>query len=211
MKSALNIALAVIIVVLAVILYMSIMRPIRFNREKDAREAAIRERLIDIRSAQEAFRSAKGHYTGSFDTLINFLKNDSLPIVYRRGSLTDEMMEKGITTETEAVKRGLITRDTSFIPVRDSILFHGYPADSIRYVPGSGGVSFEMATSNIMTTSRVVVNVFEAYVLNDIFLKDLDRQLVVNYNDQRIKTTGFPGMKVGDIREPNNNAGNWED
>jgi hypothetical protein len=44
-----------------------------------------------------------------------------------------------------------------------------------------------------------------------VFLGDLDRQLVVNYNDQRTKITGFPGMKVGDVKVPNNNAGNWED
>ncbi len=54
-----------------------------------------------------------------------------------------------------------------------------------------------------------MVNVFEAYVLNDVFLRDLDRQLVVNYNDQKTRVTGgFPGMKVGDVKVPNNNAGN---
>jgi len=49
------------------------MEPIRFNREKDAREAAIKERLIDIRTAQETFKAVKGYYTGSFDTLITSL------------------------------------------------------------------------------------------------------------------------------------------
>jgi hypothetical protein len=70
---------------------------------------------------------------------------------------------------------------------------------------------FRMEAGRVMTTSMVLVNVFEAYVLNDVFLSDLDRQLVVNYNEQRTKTTGFPGMKVGDVKIPNNNAGNWED
>ena len=70
---------------------------------------------------------------------------------------------------------------------------------------------FQMSAARVMTTSMVLVNVFEAYVLNDVFLSDLDRQLVVNYNEQRTKTTGFPGMKVGDVKVPNNNAGNWED
>ncbi|MCK7529769.1 MAG: hypothetical protein MZV63_01280 [Marinilabiliales bacterium] len=92
------------------------MKPIRFNREKDARETAIKEKLIDIRTAQEAFKSVKGYYTGSFDTLITFLKTDSLPLVFKRGSLTDEMIADGITSEREAVKKGLISRDTSYIP-----------------------------------------------------------------------------------------------
>lgn len=211
MKTALNIVFTIIIIVLAWFLVESIMKPIRFNKEKDARETAIKERLIDIRTAQEAFKSVKGYYTGSFDTLITFLKTDSLPLVFRRGSLTDEMIAEGITSEREAVKKGLISRDTSYIPVRDSIFDRGYPIDQLRYVPGMEKTEFQMSAAKVMTTSLVLVNVFEAYVLNDVFLSDLDKQLVVNYNDQRTKITGFPGMKVGDVRVPNNNAGNWED
>lgn len=211
MKTALNIVFTVIIVVLVYFLIQSIMKPIRFNKEKDARETAIKEKLIDIRTAQEAFKSVKGSYTGSFDTLITFLKADSLPLVYKLGSLTDEMIAEGITSEKEAVKKGLISRDTSYIPVRDSIFNKGYPIESLRFVPGMENTEFQMSAARVMTTSMVMVNVFEAYVLNDTFLRDLDRQLVVNYNEQRTKITGFPGMKVGDIRVPNNNAGNWED
>ena len=211
MKTALNIVFTIIIFVLAYFLMESIMKPIRFNKEKDAREAAIKQRLIDIRTAQEAFKSVKGYYTGSFDTLITFLETDSLPLVFKMGSLTDEMIAAGITTEKEAVKKGLISRDTSYISVRDSIFDKGYPIDQLRYVPGMEKTDFQMSASRVMTTSMVLVNVFEAYVLNDVFLGDLDRQLVVNYNDQRTKITGFPGMKVGDVKVPNNNAGNWED
>lgn len=211
MKTALNIVFTIIIIVLAYFLVESIMKPIRFNKEKDARETAIKERLIDIRTAQEAFKSVKGYYTGSFDTLITFLQTDSLPLVFKRGSLTDEMIAAGITTEKEAVKKGLISRDTSYIPVRDSIFDKGYPIDQLRLVPGMENTEFQMSAGRVMTTSMVLVNVFEAFVLNDVFLSDLDRQLVVNYNDQRTKITGFPGMKVGDVKVPNNNAGNWED
>ena len=211
MKTALNIVFSIIIVVLAYFLVESIMKPIRFNKEKDAREAAVKERLIDIRTAQEAFKSVKGYYTGSFDTLITFLQTDSLPLVFKRGSLTDEMIAAGITTEKEAVKKGLISRDTSYIPVRDSIFDKGYPIDQLRFIPGIEKTEFKMSAGRVMTTSMVLVNVFEAYALNDVFLSDLDRQLVVNYNEQRIKFTGFPGMKVGDVKVPNNNAGNWED
>lgn len=211
MKTALNIVFTLIIIVLAYFLVESIMKPIRFNKEKDSRETLIKERLIDVRTAQEAFKSVKGYYTGSFDTLITFLKTDSLPLVFKLGSLTDEMIAAGITTEREAVKKGLISRDTSYVPVRDSIFDKGYPIDQLRFIPGTENKEFEMSAARVMTTSMVLVNVFEAFALNDVFLSDLDRQLVVNYNDQRTKITGFPGMKVGDIRVPNNNAGNWED
>jgi len=78
MKAVINILLTAVIIILAYLLYESIMDPIRFNKEKDKRETAIKERLIDIRSAQVLYRSKYGRYTGSFDTLINFIKFDSL-------------------------------------------------------------------------------------------------------------------------------------
>jgi len=211
MKKALNIVFTIIIIVLVYFLVESIMQPIRFNKEKDARETAIKERLMDIRTAQEAFKSVKGYYTGSFDTLITFLETDSLPLVFKRGSLTDEMIAEGITTEREAVKKGLISRDTSYIPVLDSLFHKEFPIEELRHVPGTESAEFNMSAGRVMTSSMVMVNVFEAYVLNDVFLSDLDKQLIANYNEQRTKITGFPGMKVGDVRVPNNNAGNWED
>jgi len=211
MKKALNIVFTIIIIVLVYFLVESIMKPIRFNKEKDARETAIKERLMDIRTAQEAFKSVKGYYTGSFDTLITFLETDSLPLVFKRGSLTDEMIAEGITTEREAVKKGLISRDTSYIPVLDSLFHKEFPIEELRHVPGTESAEFNMSAGRVMTSSMVMVNVFEAYVLNDVFLSDLDKQLIANYNEQRTKITGFPGMKVGDVRVPNNNAGNWED
>ncbi|MDX9772982.1 MAG: hypothetical protein RBT02_06100 [Bacteroidales bacterium] len=211
MKKALNIVFTIIIIVLVYFLVESIMKPIRFNKEKDARETAIKERLMDIRTAQEAFKSVKCYYTGSFDTLITFLETDSLPLVFKRGSLTDEMIAEGITTEREAVKKGLISRDTSYIPVLDSLFHKEFPIEELRHVPGTESAEFNMSAGRVMTSSMVMVNVFEAYVLNDVFLSDLDKQLIANYNEQRTKITGFPGMKVGDVRVPNNNAGNWED
>lgn len=211
MKTGLTTLFTIAIVLLLFLLVRSVMRPIRFNQIREAREKAIIERLKDIRTAQEAYRAAKGTYTGSFDTLINFLKTDSLPVVFRSGSLTDEMIAAGITTEKEAARRGMIRRDTSYIPVRDSIFFSGYTADSLRYVPGMGNLEFRMLAGRVMTASRIEVNVFEASVLNDLFLADLNRQQLSGYNDQRARRTGFPGLKVGNILVPNNNAGNWEE
>jgi len=38
----------------------------------------------------------------------------------------------------------------------------------------------------------------------------MDEQLVANFNDERIKLTGYAGLKVGSLTEATNNAGNWE-
>ena len=58
--------------------------------------------------------------------------------------------------------------------------------------------------------SGVDVPLFEASIPFDILLNGLNRQLVVNLNSQRKSTDRFPGLKVGSIEAPNNNAGNWE-
>ena len=44
----------------------------------------------------------------------------------------------------------------------------------------------------------------------DVLLKGMDRQLIVNLNEERKITNRYPGLKVGSIDQPNNNAGNWE-
>jgi len=210
MNTTVKILLFVAIVVLGYMLIESIMNPIRFNKERDLREDAIKERLIDIRTAQVAFKSKFGRYTGSFDTLVNFVVHDSFPLIYKEGSLTDEMMEQGIRNEREALKRGLIVRDTSYTSVLDSIFIEGFAVDSLRFVPFCDNNEFVMGATTIQTGSMVMVKVFEASVLNDIFLKGLDKQLIINYNALRERITGFPGMRVGNLVEPNNNAGNWE-
>jgi len=209
MKSVINILLAATVIILAFLLYESIMDPIRFNKERDIRETAVKEKLIDIRSAQVLFRSKYGRYTGSFDTLVNFIKYDSLPIVFRKGQVTDQMIKDRID-EKEAIKRGLIIRDTSFVEITDSIFSIKYPIDSIRYVPYGNGAEFKLQAASLVTGSMVTVQVFEASVLNDVFLQGLDKQLIINYNALRMEITKFAGMRVGNIVEPNNNAGNWE-
>ncbi len=58
--------------------------------------------------------------------------------------------------------------------------------------------------------SGVDVPLFEASIPFDILLKGLNRQLVVNLNSERVNTERYPGLRVGSIEAPNNNAGNWE-
>ena len=209
MKTAIKIVLFIVVVLLGYELYQSIMEPIRFNREKDRREKATIERLKDIRKAEVAFKSKYGRYTGSFDTLIHFVKYDSFPIVRAIGSIPDSLYDLGVTEE-EAIRRGIIIRDTTYIAVLDSLFNHTYPIDSLRFVPFADTVQFFLDAGEIETGSRVKVKVFEAHVLNDVLLHGLDKQLIINYNAEREKIVGFKGLKVGSMDEPTNNAGNWE-
>lgn len=210
MKTIIQVLLVIAIVALSYFCIDSINQPVRFKKDYQERVDKVVERLKEIRSAQVAYKSVHGDFTPSFDVLIEFVKNDSLPMVRMEGSLTDSMLEAGVT-ELMALKQGIIKRDTTRISVKDSLFKKkAWTPDSLRYVPCTDNKQFEMGASEIQTVSGVSVPVFEAKVHNNVFLKGLDEQEVININDRQRKLERYPGLKVGSLEEANNNAGNWE-
>ncbi len=209
MRTVIQSILAIAVLLLAYLLFESIQEPIRFNREVKRRENATIERLKEIRKAEEIYKSKYGAYTGSFDTLINFVKTDSLPIIRAIGSIPDSLYDLGVT-EQKAIQMGIIIRDTSYVSVLDSIFPENYSIDSLRYVPFADTNQFFLGATELETASKVKVKVFEAHVLNNVLLHGLNRQLIINYNADREKIVGFAGLKVGSLEASTNNAGNWE-
>lgn len=64
---------------------------------KNQRKAII-ARLIDIRKAQQEYRTVhNGAYTANFDSLITFVKTAKLPFIMKVGSLTDDQLNNGMT------------------------------------------------------------------------------------------------------------------
>jgi hypothetical protein len=181
-----------------------------FNDEKEIRDKAIQTRLIDIRRAQIEYKNVYGFHAGSFDDLIKFLNEDRLPFVVKEGSLTDEQLEKGMT-EAKAIKEGLIKRDTTWILAKDTLFGRGFDVSSLAYIPVEGvNAKFEMDTATLSSGSGYTVKVFEACVLFETYLGDLNRQELVNLKDKMQKMGKYEGLRVGSIKEINNNAGNWE-
>ena len=208
MKKIIQIALAIAILVLIYFIWESIQTPIRFNKEKDARYSATIQQLKNIRTAQVAYKSEYGKFTGSFDTLIYFIKNDSMKLVKAEGAISDELLEMGWTEEI-AAKEGLIVRDTIRLAIIDTLFDANFNADNLWKVPFTENDSFKMSTATLIV-SKLNVNVFEAKVHNNVLLHGLNGQLVINLNDRMKNQNNFPGVKVGDVVEPNNNSGNWE-
>jgi hypothetical protein len=201
MKTIIQIILGVIVVVLAYLLYDSLMEPIRFNKAVEYRKELVVQRLKDIRELQVAYKDVYGRYSGGFDTLINFYKHDSLKIVRQIGSWDDSI----------AVAKKLVYVDTIRIAVKDSLFNKvvGFNIDSIAYVPVVRE-PFQLQAVAYVSLSRVIIPLFEASVHNDVYLKGLNRQSIVNLNDEQENMNKYPGVKVGNVTQPNNNAGNWE-
>ena len=209
MKTVIQIVLIIGIIVLGYFCVDSIQRPIRFIKESDMRKEAVINNLKDIRTAQVAYKSIHEKFTGSFDTLIDFIKNDSLKLVKKEGSLSDSLLAEG-WTEEKALKVGMIKRDTILVSVLDSLFGKDYHIDSLRYIPFAGNEEFAMGAGIVETGSGVKVQVFEAKVHNNVYLNGLEKQEIDNLSDKTLKLERYPGLKVGSLTETNNNAGNWE-
>ena len=209
MKVTLKVLLAVAVVLLAYMCYRSVMGPIEFDKTREQRENLIKARLIDIRKAQIEYKNIHKVHAANFDELSKFLKDEKLPFLIKEGVLTDEQLEKGMT-EQEAVKKGLIRRDTVWVTAVDTLFGSGYNVDDMRNVPGAN-VQFSMDTATLTSGSGYTVKVFQCGVLYDDYLGDLDKQLVYNLKDKAEKMNKYQGLRVGSIEEINNNAGNWED
>ena len=228
MKKVINAILAVCVIGLIYICYQSIMGPINFDKTREIREDQIKARLIDIRKAQQEYRTLhEGKYTASFDTLIDFVKTAKLPFIKKVGVLTDDQLEKGLNErkaiaminkakktgnwkEVDAAGLKNFSRDTMWVAVLDTIFGKGYNADSMRFVPFGDGAQFKMETRSDTTKSGAPLNLFQAQVDYDVYLKDLNHQQLVNLKDIQTKLNKYCGLRVGSIEEPNNNAGNWE-
>jgi hypothetical protein len=210
MKTIIQIVLIIVALGLTWLIYKSIQDPIDFEKTREKRYEATIERLKDIRKAQLAYKDVYGRFTGSWDTLINFVKNDSVKNVRKIGELTDSMIEAGLT-EKKALRLGLIIRDTIRESVIDAVFGGSYDPEELKYVPVPDTTAvFDLGANMITTGSGIKVPVFEAKAHNNIVLKGLDRQYVINLNEQRRLNEKYPGLKVGSLTETVNNAGNWE-
>jgi hypothetical protein len=143
----------------------------------------------------------------------------------KEGTLTDEQMEKGLTEQKAAaiLKRGDakeiaenglqgFVRDTVYGSVMESIFKGVYDAktiDNLAIIPFSGGKKFELEIG-AQVKNDIKLPLFEARAPYESYLGDLDKQELNNLKDLQEKLNKYPGLKVGSIDEPNNNAGNWE-
>ncbi|MCQ2155096.1 MAG: hypothetical protein MJY55_04690 [Bacteroidales bacterium] len=216
--------LPIVIIVLTVLIVNSVMKPIKFENEKAKREAVAIQRLKDIRTLQTAFKSEAGHYASTFDSLKMFYRGGSITVDMQIGSNDDSVAventkalrkknPKITAAELLQLSRSgerLVFVIKSKVPVKDT-LFNNRPdfcIDSIFVIPFSGE-AIGMQT-NVKQVSGVPVPLFEATIPYKSLLCGMDNQLRINLDADRKDTGRYPGLMVGSISAPNNNAGNWE-
>lgn len=105
-------------------------------------------------------------------------------------------------------------RDTILTNMIQSLYKGQYTEETIGeivYIPYTDNIKFEVETNNGYTTSQgIKVPIFEIRAHYNTYLHDLNNQERVNLIDKEEKLEHYPGLKVGSVEAPNNNAGNWE-
>ena len=201
MKAGVKIGLWLVIVGLSYLVYNSITGKIAFEDETKRRRDIVIERLEDIRIAQLAYKSANEKYAKNFDQLLDFVKQDSFQVIKALGTVPDTL------TDSAAVEMGIVTRDTVFLSVKDSIYSKSYLKDhkvafyidSLPYIPFGGGSVFDIDAGEV-EKGKVNVQVFEVFARYKHIYLGLDTE------NESIDIED--GLKVGSMDEPST-SGNW--
>ena len=210
MKKIVQLILALVIVGLVYVIYDQISTPIRFENVKKAKEEAVIERIKDIRTAERAFKSKYQHFTGDFDTLINFVLNDSIEgqrrIVDEDDSVAMAMLKKMNKKNVEKFTVAVI--DTIFSPKRLS----RQDVEDLRYIPTTDKQAQFIMEAGSAVASNVTVPIVECRAPYKMFLDTVAyRQEIINLiDDEENNFNRYAGVKFGSMESGNNEAGNWE-
>lgn len=218
--------MGIAVAAMTVFCIFSIITPIRFEETRKQREPAVIARLIDIRAAEVEYKLQKGYYTNNIDSLILFLNTAKKKEIKKEGALTDVQLEKGLTeakavdiirrgNAKEIAENGLenFRRDTIVSDLLPTLYQGKYTAEnliSMFQIPYCEQ-KFEMLVNNEFTNAQgTIIHLFEARAPYSAYLGDLNEQERINLKDREEKLEHYPGLRVGNISTPNNNAGNWE-
>lgn len=211
-KKLVQVALAIVILGLIYVIYQLIATPIRFEKETNQRKALVIDRIKDIRTAERAFKTKYQHFTGDFDSLINFVLNEELELERK---IVDEDDSVGLAQLKKAGKKNV---ETFTIAVIDTIFapktLTPDQVKELRYVPFTERkVQYILQAGQLTTGSGVVVPVVGCRIPYKAFLDTVEyRQEIINMIDNEVNIFNrYAGVKFGSMENANNEAGNWED
>ena len=193
MKLVINLILAVLIGLLAYVLYTSINEPIAFQAEKSKRKNAVVKSLQNIRSAQELYRGVTGEFAATFDTLREVLNTGTFKLVNVQGDPDDP-------NNPEAV-----VYDTVFKPAIDSVNSLGVILDKMELIPYGEGKAFDIA-ADTLTYQQTVVPVVEVGTFWKDFMGEFANTKYTKYDSNYDPNAR---MKFGSMEAPQL-GGSWD-
>ena len=211
MKLVLQLFLWLVIIFLGWKLYNSVNGPVEFNKAKEVRYTKVIKKLKDIKAAEMAYNEITGKFTGSFDSLVQFIDTAQFANVERRDtSYADVARNRAFGIKEGYFVEDIVLDTLGFTPVKEAIFednVERYQTMMNITIDGSES-TFELQAGKL-EKNGATYSVFEAKVSKDIILKGLDLDLIVQ-EKQVVSVEGVngPTIKVGSMTEVNT-SGNW--
>lgn len=187
-------------------IYESINAPIEFNKVRNERFTQVINKLKDIRSSQEAYKTVNGKYAGDFESLIKFIDTGNYTITTQRDS---SFMRYDRVYQIEMQQDTIIIDTLGTVQVKDSLFGADDRYKTMMNVPfAQNNETFEMK-ADIIEKSGYNAPVFEAKVKKDVVLYDQPDDLLEKENSyQSVEEVNGNEIKVGSLTEVSTN-GNW--
>ena len=169
MKKVLNVALLIFVVVLAYANFNSVTSPLNFEQDRLERDNVVIDRLIDIKTGQEAYRAEHGgRYAATFNELIEFLKGDMT-----------------------VVKKTYILNDKQLVTIRNFKVDDVKPTNPDE-MPFTEDEAYGIVL-NIIKDSKIEGNKKNDKAKRELAIKRLNT-LDSDYNNEKL-----PGIKIADV------------
>ncbi|MQP52310.1 MULTISPECIES: hypothetical protein [unclassified Flavobacterium] len=215
-KKIFTILLWGISIFLAYLIYGSVMKPIEFKQEKEARYEIAVKTMLDIKKLQTGYKSVNGVYADTFEQLIQFVENGQFEIVSRKDTAVIDATKNaafGIKVGADGVggffKDEVIITKLGNVSVKDSLFKNSDRYKRLNVVKVGGvQVPVEMKTSTV-SRNDMNISVFQAIIDKNALLKDLDQELVKQENKvEAIDEINGDKIILGSLEEVSL-TGNW--
>ena len=189
-------------IILAYFVFNSIDSEVEFQKVAKVRITENVQKLKDLRQVQIAYKKVNHTYANNFESLLDFLENDSIPIVRAIGETPDSL------TDAQALELGIISRDTAYLLAKETIFDESYLSSrnekyplnltTLTNVPHSK--ELYSVDAGMVEKGKVMVQVFEISTTYAAVFTALDAENK-SYELDNL-------LKVGSMDEASLN-GNW--
>lgn len=188
-KTLVSVALWVVTVILGYLIYSSVMKPIKFEQEKNERYALAVKTMLDIKKAQSGYKTVHGKYADTFDELVHFIETEKFEIVSRKDTIVidaERNAREGMIIDEKGVggyfKDVVLTNVLGTVSVKDSLFKNTDRYKHLNEIKiGDLVVPISLKTSFVYR-NETKVPVFQASIDKNLILSDLDQELVASEN-----------------------------
>ncbi len=203
MNSKVILALRVVLGLVAVFfvwkIYQLINEPLEFEKIKNQRYDVVKQRLLEIREAQVAYKDEYNRFCEDIDWLVAFVDTGHVSIVERKDSsfmYYDKVYQRDMERDTVIVRK--IGKETVKTYVfKDA----NFDANRLRDIPFSNGQPFFL-DATVLDRRGIRIPVFEASAPNAAIFQDMTTSVFRGYIDMEYALT------IGSLSEPRL-SGNW--